>query len=391
MKIKFKLMKKLIPLFIIVSIFVGCKSSSKQLERGDYDAALEKSAKKIKRNPSKNDDEVWVFNDAYKMATTRDEESIVRLKRKGDPALWAKIYQTYLKMDKRQNLAISMPPVGIAFDEKNYTPELNNSKLKATEFAYAKGTQLLKVDNRFEARKAHARFLEVKRYDQQYKDVDEMLAESKFKGITNVYFQIEDHSKVVAPQGLIQEVKRINMDELNTTWKNYETYVDTNKTYHYSIFLNLKLIDVSPEEVKQNVYIETREVEDGFDYELDASGNVKKDTLGNDIKVIRYKTISCNVKEIIQLKTARVSGTIDYIDNFNNKLLKSEPITSDAKFEHFYAIANGNLDALKPETSHKLGVDPLPFPRDEPLILQAGDVLKNMTKDIIVRNKNFLK
>ncbi len=384
-------MKKLISLFLIISIFIGCKSSSKQLERGDYDAALQKSAKKIKRNPSKNDDEVWVFNDAYKMATTRDSEAIDRLKRKGDPALWAKIYQTYVKMDKRQNLAISLPPVGIQFDEKDYTPELNNSKLKATEYAYAKGTQLLKIDNRFEARKAHTRFLEVKRYNEHYKDVNEKLAEAKFKGITNVYFQIEDHSKVVAPQGLIQEVLRINMDELNTTWKNYETYVDTNKTYHYSIFLNLKLIDVSPEEVKQNVYIETKEVEDGFDYVLDAGGNVKKDTLGNDIKVIRYKMISCNVKEVIQLKTARVAGTIDYIDNYDNKLLKSEPITSDAKFEHFHVVANGNLDALQPQTRHKLGVDPLPLPRDEPLILQAGELLKNMTKDIIVRNKSFLK
>jgi len=33
----------------------------------------------------------------------------------------------------------------------------------------------------------------------------------------------------------------------------------------------------------------------------------------------------------------------------------------------------------------------LPFPADEPLILQAGEQLKNMTKDIVVRNKNFLK
>ena len=144
-------MKKLIPFLIIAIFFVGCKSSTKQLERGDYDAALTKSAKKIKRNPSKNADEVWVFNDAYKMATTRDEEAILRLKRKGDPSLWAKIYQTYLKMDKRQNLAISLPPVGIEFEEKDYTPNINESRLKAAEYAYAKGDQLLKIDNRFES------------------------------------------------------------------------------------------------------------------------------------------------------------------------------------------------------------------------------------------------
>ena len=79
-------MKSLLSLLIIAILFVGCKSSRKQLERGDYDAALQKSAKKIKRNPSKNDDEVWVFNDAYNMATVRDNDAIIRLKKKGDPA-----------------------------------------------------------------------------------------------------------------------------------------------------------------------------------------------------------------------------------------------------------------------------------------------------------------
>ena len=72
-------------------------------------------------------------------------------------------------------------------------------------------------------------------------------------------------------------------------------------------------------------------------------------------------------------------------------MMKSEPITSDAIFEHFYAIANGDLQALTEETHRRLGIDPLPFPADAALILQAGDVLKKMAKDILVRNKNYLK
>ena len=383
-------MKKLIPVFIILTFLASCKSSSKQLEQGDYDAALKKSAKKIKKNPGKFE-EVDVFNNAYRLAMTRDENAILRLKRKGDPSTWAGIYRTYVKMDARQNLAISLPPVGIEFDEKDFTSDLNNARLKAAEYAYALGDKLLKIDNRFEARKAHSRFLEVKRYDEYYKDVNEKLAEAKFRGTTNVFFKIADNSNVVAPQGLIQEIQHINMDELNDTWKNYDTQIDTNRTYHYSIILNLKLIDVSPEELKERTYTENKEIEDGFDYVLDADGNVTKDTLGNDIKVIKYKMISCNIKELQQHKIARISGTLDYLDNYNSKIMKSEPIASDAIFDHHYAIANGDLNALKPETRKKLGVDPVPFPRDEPLILQAGDVLKNMTKDIILKNKSFLK
>ena len=168
-------MRTLLSFLIIVFLFVGCKSSSKQLEKGNYDAALQKSAKKIKKNPSKNDDEVWVFNDAYNMARNRDNDAIARLKKKGDPALWGEIYRYYLKLEKHQNLAISLPPVGIVFTEINFTPDINNAKAKAAEYAYAKGNQLLALDNRFEARKAHSRFLEVKSYENHYKDVDDKL------------------------------------------------------------------------------------------------------------------------------------------------------------------------------------------------------------------------
>jgi hypothetical protein len=383
-------MKKLIPLFIIIALMASCKSSSKQLEGGNYDAALKKSAKKIKKNPSKFE-EVDVFNQAYRMANERDNATLDRLKRQGNPANWSSIYSTLVRMNSRQDLAISLPPVGIEFTERDYYNEINDARLKAAEYSYALGVKLLKKDDRFSARKAFDSFKEAKGFETNFKDVDIQIANALFKGTTNVFFKIEDNSKVVAPKGLIEEIQRVNVDELDKGWINYETYIDSNLNYHYSVILNLKLIDVSPETLKETTYTESKEIQDGFDYVLDQDGNVKKDSLGNDIKIVRYKTISCSIKEFYQKKTARVSGTIDYFDNANGKLMKSEPIASDAIFEHFYAIANGNLGALKPETQKKIGIDPLPFPRDEPLILQAGDVLKGMTKEILDRNKSFLK
>ena len=71
--------------------------------------------------------------------------------------------------------------------------------------------------------------------------------------------------------------------------------------------------------------------------------------------------------------------------------MKKEPITSDALFEHFYTIARGDLNALSPKTAAELKSEPMPFPPSEALIIQAGNVLKGMTKDIIVNNKGYLK
>ena len=138
-------------------------------------------------------------------------------------------------------------------------------------------------------------------------------------------------------------------------------------------------------------YTETKEIEDGFEYVFDENGNVKKDSLGNDIKIPKYKTISCNVVEFFQRKTAIISGQLEYYDNRTQKLIKAEPITAQSVFENAYATANGNLNALKPETRKKLNLKPVPFPTDEAMVLQAGETLKKMTRDILVKNKNLFK
>ncbi len=383
-------MKRLLIFISITSIIFACKSSSKQLEKGNYDAAMETSAKKIKKDPGKFE-EVDVFNNAYKMAYLRDNTDVERLKNSGDPANWSQIYTIYSRMNKRQDLAKTLPPVGINYEERDFIPEMENSKTKATEYAYAKGMELLGKNDKLAARDAFGRFVEAKGYMPNFRDVDDKIAEAKFNGTTNVFFTIEDKSQVVVPKSLMEELQAIQVNDLNADWINYDNDVDSNKIYHYSIILTMKEILVSPEEVKESIAQESKEVQDGFTYVLDAHGNVKKDTLGNDIKIPKYKTINCAIKRVNQRKTARISGFIYYFDNITNKQIKADPITSDALFENFYAVANGDLNALKPETQKELQSAPVAFPPTPDLIIQAGNVLKGMTKDIIVKNKSLLK
>ncbi len=383
-------MKRSLFVFITTLFLFSCSSSSKQLESGNYDAALKKSAKKIKKNPGKFE-EVDTFNDAYKMAYNRDNDEINRLKQQGNPANWSKIYVLYLKMKSHQDLAASLPPVGVVYEERNFNNEIATAKTNATQYAYAKGENLLAKNDRFEARKAYAKFQEVKRYDANFKDVNEKLKQARFLGTTNVFFRIENNANIVAPKTMMEEIQNINIDDLDKKWLNYDSYIDTTRLYHYSIILNIKVIAVSPEQLTQKANAESKEIEDGFDYVLDANGNVKKDSLGNDIKVTKYKTIRCKVIRYKQKKTARITGTLDYYDNASDKLMKSEPVTADATFEHFYSLAKGNLSALNPETKKELKSKPLPFPTNETLIVQAGNILKGMTKEIIVKNKRYLK
>lgn len=383
-------MKKLLSLIIIVGLLVSCKSSSKHLEDGDYDAALQKSAKKIQKNPGKFE-EVDIFNTSYRLAYAENKAEVDRLKKEGNPENWSKIYQLFVKMNDRQNLAASLPPVGINYQEQDFSGELSTAKNNAMEYAYAKGDELMAKNNRMDARKAYDSYSEVKRYDDNFKDIKKKAAIAKQAGMTNVFFRIEDNAAVQVPMELMQEIQNIDINELDQGWNNYDSYIDTTILYHYSIILNIKNIQINPELVKQATTTESREVEDGFNYAYDERGNVAKDTLGNDIKIPKYKTITCKVTRNHQTKGARLSGELEYYDNSNDAILKKEPITSDALFENFYTLVYGDLGALSPETQKELQTKPLPFPTDEALIIQAGEVIKTMTKEIIVKNKDFLK
>lgn len=383
-------MKKLLILLIAITTLISCSSSSKKLENGNYDAALKKSAKKIQKNPGKFE-EVNTFNAAYKAAYNKDNAEINRLKQQGNPANWSKIYQIYSRMKGRQDLANSLPPVGLEYQEINYEPEILTAKNNATEYAYAKGDELMAKNDRIEARKAYNKYREAKSYIADFKDVDQKIELAKKAGITNVFFRIEDNAEMLVPQQMMQEIQNVDVNDLDKGWINYDSYIDTTTLYHYSVILSVKLIEVTPDNVAKTHTIEKKEVPDGFDYVLDANGNVKKDSLGNDIKIPKYKTIQCNITRYHQTKSARIAGDLEYYDNATDKLMKTDPIVSESLFENRYTLPLGNIDALSPQTQQELNTKPMPYPYPDALVLQAGEIMKAMTKEILVKNKEFLK
>lgn len=359
--------------------------------RGRYDVAMQKSARKIKKKPTKIK-EIDVFYEAYTAANKQSRERIEFLRKEGNPANNNEIYNQLSLIKTRQDLAKSLPAIGITFQFEDIDNELIESKNKAAEYSYAKGEQLLQKGDRNSAREAHAEFIRVKGLISNYKDVDEKLKHSLWLGTSNALFMMRNNSGAVLPPGFWEEMKKITIKELNTQWINYDNVQDTSKYYDYYIILNIKIIDVGPELVKENTFTESKQIQDGFEYVLDGKGNVKKDSLGNDIKKPKYKTITCTVLEVAQKKAAKVAGTLDYISNSDNQLIKSENVMADSFFDNVVSkIVAGDAAALKPETAKRLGGQPMPFPPDPDMLLRSAAIVKDISKNIIWNNKAILK
>jgi predicted RNA-binding protein len=386
-------MKKLIFIFLsILIVLSSCTSSKKYFERGMYDMAINKSTKKLIKKPTK-EKEIMVLNDAYRLANQKDKERIDYLRATGEPDVWEEIFAIYNNMKNRQNRVSVLPSMvltAINYKYVNYDQEIIEAKKRAAEYFYANAKRLLEQNDRLAARQAYHELMKVKSYYANFRDTDELLGKALFLGTSNVLFSMKNNTGLMIQEDFEKEILKISVEDLSGLFINYDTKVVEGLYYDYTIVLNLKIVDVSPEQVKEVHYTDTKEVE-GWEYKLDDKGNVMKDSLGNDIKVTVINTISCNVIESQQHKACIISGTLDYWDNRTKQIIKTDPITAENFFNNYWAVAHGNFDALSEETKRKMKNKAMPFPPDEMMILNTASTLKEMTKDIIYRNRHIIK
>jgi hypothetical protein len=364
----------------------GCTSSRKHLQRGEYETAFRKAVKKLQQDPSRKE-EMEVLKEAFSRGQQADAEKINFLKKEGRPDNWESIAALYTQMKDRQELARTVLPANYGF--VNYDAEIIESRQRAATYLYTHSMELLDKNNRFDARKAHAELLRVKDLYPVFRDVDDQLRRAKEAGMTHVLLRVESVKGLPLPPGLGQELIRLELQGLNKRWVRYSTVSDNSSAYHYLIRFTVTSIAVSPESVREKRYTDTKKIEDGWEYVLDKKGNVQKDSLGNDIKVRKYKEISCTVIENCQSKSARITAAVDFIDAQRKEVLRSAPAVADAFFDNESAIAQGELKALSEESRRKLNRAPVPFPPNLDLIFNAGVTLRGVVRNIIASNEGL--
>jgi len=377
-------------LLSIVLLATACTSSKKLLEKGQYDKAIQRSAKELRKHPG-DADELHVLKEAFKQANMFDKEQIDFLEKENRDENWLQIYFLYSGLEDRQDVIRSLPSsIRSQFTLENYDEQIIQAKKSAAEAQYQQGLQYLNRNDRQSARQAYQEFLGVQDIYPDYKDVVKRLREAQYRGTNFVLLKIENNSDKVLPRDFDSELRKVSTADINSQWVQYETYADSTMRYDYYVVINIKHIDVSPETVEKNSYTDSKKVQDGMKYVLDANGNVAKDSLGNDIKEPKMVTISAEIREAIQHKNAQVSGSVDYLDLRTNQLVKTDELTANAAFKHYSATFSGNKDALSKDSQQKIGGRPIPFPSNEDMLMNAAELLKDQAKKIMYQNRDLL-
>lgn len=387
-------MKQPIVLLCILALFFSnCRTSSSYLKHGQFESAVYKSVHKLRKKPSKTK-EINVLREAFAKANQSDLDRISFLKTSGEADIWDNIFSRYNALKNRQDLVKTLPTNilnAIHFVPVNYDEEVISAKRKAAEYFYAHAMQLLERNNKQSARLAYNDLLRVKQYYSDYRDVDAKLQEALLNGRNNILFKIQNQANVIVPSAFEQELLKISMDDMNTLWMNYHTKPLEQLNYDFTILLNLKEIAVSPEQVREESYTDQKEIQDGFKYKLDSKGNVMKDSAGNDIKIPIIKIITCKVVLTKARKSAIIKGTLDYMNNRTGQLIQTFPLAAETFFENNVAVPYGDLNALSSSSKNLISASHfVPFPSNPDIIMQAAIRLKDMTKDLIWRNKNMI-
>jgi hypothetical protein len=389
-------MKKIVPfIFILSLILFGCGSSKKQLQKGNYDAAINKAVKQLRKNP-KDAKQVEILSRSYKVANDRDIERVRFLKMEGRPNNWDEIYMVYSALSNRQSHVRTVTPLSlngrsVDFQYVDYMPEMVNAKRKAADFYYAHGNELMKSNIKESYRQAFAEFLRAKDYVGDYEGIDEKIQDAKYLGMSRVFVSVQNSSVIKFPSEFEQDLLALDLPSLNSEWVEYHTKnLNSNTDYDYFVNVNVKNVAVSPDNTMERDSVIKRDVEDGFTYVLDKNGNVMRDTLGNDIKLTKYKTLQCALVESVQSKACRIDGDIEVIQMIPNKILKKDPIGAESSFEHISARALGDTQVLTPQQLESTKSDPVPFPPDIEMVIRCSESLKMAIRGAIQNNRRFI-
>ncbi|EZH72100.1 hypothetical protein ATO12_24495 [Aquimarina atlantica] len=389
-------MKKLLLLLLTTTIIFSCssvKKTEKALNTGNYDQAINIALNKLRTNKEKKGKQpiILMLEQAYAKALDRDNDAIAYLEKEGNPANLERIYNTYLSLKNRQERIKPLLPLYLVEEGRNanfilhnYDQKIINTKEKLSQYLFNNAKALLTSAKRksdFRAVYEDLNYLD--KITPNYKNTREMIDEAHQKGTDFVKVTMKNRTNVIIPKRLESDLLNFGTYGLNDLWTVYHSQPQKSIPYDYAMEVELREINISPEQVKERQLQKEKLIKDGWEYLLDENDEIVIDDKGEKVKVDRMVKVHCEYYEFTQFKATNVVGNVQYRDLRTRQLLDAFPIASEYIFQHIYANYNGDKRALEDGLLGYLGLKSVPFPSNEQMVYDSGEDLKNKLKNII--------
>lgn len=385
-------MKRILYTLTVLITISSCKSVNRMIENGDYESAVYLAKKRLVGDKKKSTKNVMYLEEAYSKLLDRDLNEVKFLADENRPENYDEIFHIYADINDRQNAIQPLLPLvskdGYKAQFKFLRVEdlMKETSAKSAKYHYDYAQELLaraKAGDKYAAKKAYAELKNVNRYYKHYEDVEILRLKAIDLGKTRILVKSSNKSRVSMPIDFEEELLSFNIASMNDLWTEFHT--STEKNIDYVSEVEIRDFIVSPEREFVRSFVDSKEIEDGWEYFYDSNGNVAKDTLGNDIKKPKFITIFAEVTEIKREKAATVGGAIKMINANTGEILSSESFSVESIFTDIACDFRGDRRALSDNAIKYHKVNPLPFPNDAILALDAAGKLKGIMKSEMKR------
>ncbi len=373
-------------LLLVLTSCSGRKQIEKAISHGNYDLAINEALRKLENNKDRKRKQQFIvmLEDAYYKILEEDLSNIAHL----NPEQFKTIYELYMDLDARQNAIKRVLPLKVngrtlQFKFNDYSTEIVDYRYKTSEYLIDEGIELLDSDNKYDARDAYAIFQYIEQINPNFEETRDLIREAHEKGIDHVIVSLENQTQQIIPQQLETDLLNFDTYGLNKFWTSYHVNPIEGKDYDFAMQLNLRRINISPEQINRSQFLKQRDIVDGWEYLRDENGQVVVDSLGNKTKIDRIVNVRARYFEVQQLKTTQVIADVVYTDLKTNQLIDTFSIDSAFTFEHVFATFRGDIRALNRRERALTRVGRIGFPTDAQMVYDTGEDLKLQWKNII--------
>ncbi len=390
---------RIVSFFLVIVLLISCstaRQTQEAINTGNYLSAINKAITKLTQNKTRkgNQDIILLLEEAFKRHSDRELDQINFLKNDGNPANLENIFNAYVDLNTIQERIKPLLPLRIydenrdaSFKLKDYTKQILTAKNNLSDYLYTNANNLIaNAQSKLDYRTAYNDFKYLSSINPGYKDTHTKIEEAYQKGLDYVSVNVYNDSEIVLPQRLENDLLNFNTYGLNNLWTRFHSNPQKDVNYDYEMQLQFNNIAISPEQMHTKHLIKEKRIKDGWEYELDEDGNVKKDSLGNDIKIDKFITVKCNFYEHVQQKEVQIVGNVSYFDIATKQQINTYPLASEFVFEHVFANYRGDKRALDEELLQLASRKRVPFPSNEQMVYDSGQDLKNRIKSIIRRH-----
>jgi len=392
-------MKKLLLLALITLVSCSAvKQTEEALNSGNYDQAIDIALQNLRTNKNKKSKQNYILllENAFEKAATRDLERVAFLTKDNNIAQLEEVFNIYNQLNARQEKIKPVLPLHLIkenraakFSFTNYSNKIIDTKNKLAAYLYENANTLLSTaTKKRDYRQAYSDFKYLEDINPNYKNTRNLTETAHAKGTDYVIVNMKNDTRKVIPKRLEDDLLNFSTYDINDLWTVYHNKKVKKQKYDYAMTIKLRDILISPEQIKEKQIIREKQIPDGKTTLLDTNGNVVKDSLGNAIKIDKFKKVVCEINEFTQFKSVKVKGQVFYKNLKTNQLMDTFPLDSEFVFEHRYATYNGDKKALDTDYLDLIKLRVVPFPNNEQMIFDAGEDLKLKLKEIIT-NQNF--